>query len=307
VSREEVGARLLRLLAMVPWIASQGRGATVAELVERFGGSPARIAKDLTLLSGVDVAGLHSVSIWVEDDGRWRVDQYGHLGDPYRLTAVEGLAVTVAAKALLDVPGTDHEGPLATALAKLRRALEDVEGLEVDLDEPPFLEEVRAAAAERERVAIEYHSAARDEVTQREVEPLAVFNARGRWHTLAYCHLAEGERDFRVDRIRALRRTGEHFEPRELTMRTGVSFQPAGTTAVTLEVGPGQEWVLDSYPVRDVADLGEGRWRLTLDVGGPAWLESVLLRLGPRAQVVSPPELVHAGRSAAARLLALYE
>ena len=306
MSREEVGARLQRLLAMVPWIAAQAGGATVEELVARFGGSAGRIAKDLSLLSGVDAGGLHGVAVWPDDDGRWHVDQYGPLGEPFRLTAPEGLAVAVAATALLEVEGTDPGGPLASALAKLRRVLEDVEGLDVDLDDPPFLDEVRAAVADHERIAVEYHSAARDKVNEREIEPLSVWSARGRWYVVAHCHLAKGEREFRVDRIRSLRRTGEHFEPRPLTMRPGVSFQPAGTTAVVVEVGPGQEWVLDSYPVRDVTELGDGRWRLTLDVGGIAWLESVLLRLGAGACVVSPAEMADVGRDAARRLLALY-
>lgn len=307
VSREETGARLARLLAMVPWIAAQGKGVSTDELVARFGGDERRIAKDLELLGMVDADGIHTAGIWLEDDGRWHVEPHGPLVDPRRLTAVEGFAVLVAAKALLDVPGVEHHDALVGAITKLRRALEHVEGLDVDLDDPPFLALVQEAAENNEVLNIEYYSAARDSETTRAIEPLSAFNASGRWHLLAYCRLVEGERDFRVDRVRSAVKAGERFRPRNLTMQPGVSFQPAGTTAVVLEVGPGQEWVLEAYPVRDVTELTDGRWRLTLDVGGLAWLEQVLLRLGANARVVSPPELAAIGAETAARLLAAYD
>lgn len=302
---EETGGRLARLLAMVPYIGAQGLGATVEELVERFGADARRITRDLELLSAVEADGLHGVRIW-EEDGRWFVDQYGLLGEQLRLTAVEGLAITAASKALLDVPGMAQSTALSSALEKLRTVLEGIEGLDVDLDEPPFLGALRAAAKAHERVTIRYYGAAADELKDRKIEPVSVFNAGGRWHVLAYCHLAEGERDFRVDRIRAVQETGEHFEPRTLTMQPGLSFQPASTTAVTIEIGPTQRWALDSYPVRDVQQVGDQRWRFTVDVGGTAWLEQLLLRLGAGASVVGPGDLCDVAVDAARTLLQRY-
>lgn len=305
MSREETGARLHRLLGMVPWIARQGLGATVEELVARFGGDERRITRDLELLASVEAGGEHGVRMWFED-GRWFVDELGNLGEPLRLTAVDGFAIVTAAKTLLEVEGSDPSGPLASALEKLRRVLADIEGLDVDLDDPPHLAAVRDAAEQRERIAIEYHGAARDEISNREIEPLSVFNANGRWHVLAYCQWADGERDFRVDRIRELRPTGEHFEPRELQIRPGVTFQPEGTTPVVLEGGAAEAWVLDSYRVREVEQLADGGWRATVDVGGPAWFERLVLQLGPGARVVSPAEFATGRAQVAQRLLSLY-
>ena len=41
-------------------------------------------------------------------------------------------------------------------------------------------------------------------------------------------------------------------------------------------------------PVESAEDLGDGRLRIVLAVGGDAWLERLLLRLGPVARVVDP-------------------
>lgn len=305
MSREETGARLHRLLGMVPWIARQGLGATVEELVARFGGDERRITRDLELLASVEAGGEHGVRMWLED-GRWFVDELGNLGEPLRLTAVDGFAIVTAAKALIEVEGSDPAGPLGSALEKLRRVLANIEGLDVDLDDPPHLTAVRDAAERRELIAIEYHGAARDEISNREIEPLSVFNANGRWHVLAYCQWAHGERDFRIDRIRELRPTGEHFEAREMQTRPGVTFQPEGATPVRLEGGPAEAWVLDSYRVRHVEHLDGGGWAATVDVGGPAWFERLVLQLGPGARVVSPPEYIDLRTDVALRLLELY-
>lgn len=304
---EESGLRLRRLLAMIPWIADQAGGVTVDELARRFGSDTKRVARDLELLGQVDAAGEFNVSMWAEDE-RWFVDGYGHLGEPVRLTAPEGFALVTTIEAILAVPGADASGPLASARTKLRTALASSWKPALDLPEPEFLDAVRQAVADHRRLEVQYYTASRDDVTSRRIDPLRCFLAEGDWHVIAHCHLTESDRDFRVDRIRALRDTGESFEPREPTMRTGVAFQPAERTQpVVLDVAPEHWWVAEAYPVRDVTRGTDGRIRLTVDVAGPAWLESLLLRLGANAWVVEPDELRTLGPGAARRLLRLYE
>ena len=76
---------------------------------------------------------------------------------------------------------------------------------------------------------------------------------------------------------------------------------------VTLELEPSGAWVAEAYPVERVEVLADGRLRVELRVGGRAWLERLLLRLGPAARVVAgPDDLAGAGRAAAARVLERY-
>jgi predicted DNA-binding transcriptional regulator YafY len=46
--------------------------------------------------------------------------------------------------------------------------------------------------------------------------------------------------------------------------------------------------------------------RVRLPVAGERWLARLLLRVGPEASVLDPPELATAGRDAARSLLARY-
>jgi proteasome accessory factor C len=73
---------------------------------------------------------------------------------------------------------------------------------------------------------------------------------------------------------------------------------------VTLELDPAGRWVAEQYPTEAVEDLGDGRLRVTLAVSERPWLERLMLRLGPAAQVVDGDAVV--GRSAACRVLARY-
>jgi proteasome accessory factor C len=70
------------------------------------------------------------------------------------------------------------------------------------------LERLTDAATDHERVEIDYYSFARDEMTTRVVDPWRVFHAFGAWYLAAWCHRAEDERLFRVDRVRAVRALG---------------------------------------------------------------------------------------------------
>ncbi len=126
---------------------------------------------------------------------------------------------------LLSVPGSDPAGPLAKALDKLDDALGARGRLAVDVGGSDHLEELQDAATASEQVEIDYYSFARDEMTTRIVDPWRVFHAFGAWYLAAWCHRANAERLFRVDRVRAVRPTGS-------ALRAARTFRPASRETV---------------------------------------------------------------------------
>jgi proteasome accessory factor C len=211
---------------------------------------------------------------------------------------------------LLSVPGSDEHGALATALDKLARALGVTEGLAVEVGEPRYLDALRRATAESERVEIEYYSFGRDATTTRQVDPRSVFHAFGHWYAAAYCHEAADERLFRLDRIRAVRQTGTRFEapaPDDAAHFGRAVYHPrADDPRVTLELAPEAAWVVESFPSEEAEERPDGSSRVVLAISERAWLERLLLQLGRAARVVAPPELQSVGTEAAARLLTRY-
>jgi len=294
----------------VPWIAEHP-GAALEEIAARFGVSEAELEHDLELLP---LCGLppytpdRLIEVEIVDGHVWiRFAEY--FDRPLRFSAEEGLALLTAGRALLAVPGSDERGALATALDKLAGALGATEGLSVEVGEPPHLDALRRAADTHERVEIDYYSFGRNATTSRKIDPRSVFHAFGHWYAAAYCHQAQDERLFRLDRIRAVRPTGEHFDPAadgEPEFGESVYHPRSDDPRVTLELDAAASWVVESYPSEEVEERPDGSWRVVLAVSERAWMERLLLELGPAARVVAPASLQTVGAEAADRLLTRY-
>jgi proteasome accessory factor C len=216
--------------------------------------------------------------------------------------------LVAAGAALLAVPGADPEGPLARGLHKLADVLGiDPDGaVEVTLGAVPegVLATLRDAVADRHQVELDYYVYGRDERTRRVVDPYAVFAAEGEWYLTAWCHRAEAERRFRIDRVRALQVLDRTFDAPATAPRAEVFEARADDPRVVLVLTPRARWVAEQYPMEQVEELAGGRLRVTLVVAETAWLERLLLRLGPEGTVVSGGEGLAA--ASAGRVLARY-
>ena len=182
------------------------------------------------------------------------------------------------------------------------------DGMAVEFGPGRYLDTLRQAAEAGERVEIDYYAFNRDALTTRRIDPRAVFAAAGQWYVDAYCHRASDDRLFRVDRVRAVRATGEHFElPPGRGASPGTVFQPGpDDPRVTLRLPPEAAWVAETYPTESVEVAPDGSATIVLAVSERAWLERLLLRLGPGARVIDPPAMAGVGAAAALRLLDRY-
>ena len=297
-----------RILALVPWLVANP-GALRVDVAERFGMSLEQLDRDLDLMLMVGVPPYTPGDyIDVDDDGETiTLRMADSFRRPPQLTGPEGLAVLAAGRALLAVPGSDPDGPLASALSKLAGALGNP-NIAVSIDEPPYLAVARRAVDERRELDITYWTASRDAQTQRVVQPNAVFFAEGAWYLDAWCHLANEDRLFRVDRIRGAELMDTAFATSEEWVRREALYQPrSDDPLVTLDVNVDARWVGEQYPVESIEDLAHGGQRITLRVSEAAFLERLVLRLGASARVVSAtvPTDFSAQRSAQ-RVLARY-
>lgn len=301
--------RLRRLLALVPWVAAHD-GPLVSEVCARFGSTEAELVDDLNLLF---MCGLHPytpdalIDVDVADERVW-IRYADYFAKPLRLTPTEGAALLASARALLATPGSDPDSPLARALDKLESAIGagSAGALDVSLSYAPaaVLQTLREAAGAHRRLDIEYYTFGRDDMTRRKVDPHSVFSAGGQWYLSAYCHAVEDERLFRIDRVRSAIMLEERFEaPAE---QPAFSLYEAGPDdpRVVIELSPDARWVAEQYPIEESEELGGGGLRVRLAVSETAWLERLLLRLGPDGRVVDGDAGV--GRAAACRLLARY-
>ena len=317
--RLSAAERLARLLGVIPWVVDRG-GAHVDEISDRFDYPREQLLEDLTQV--LFFVGVHPFT----PDTLIEVDIVDEIVDiryadwfsrPLRLTAPEATRLLAAGRSVLgmvaepDGRGSDSAGgagPLTRALAKLSLALGDggdaLGHIDVCLGDAPAatLDAVRAAAARCRRIEIEYYSLGRDVLTSRAVDPARVFSHDGEWYLSGWCHRAGAERVFRVDRIRSVAVTDTPVEaelPNDATL--GLEMGVEGPS-VTLRLAPEASWAADYYPARRRIQHADGRVEATMAVAHTAWLERLLLQLGPNAEMVSHDEAVDAGvRTRAAR------
>ncbi len=320
VHRTTASDRFLRLLTIVPWIAGQD-GPTLDEVCARFGMTRKQLLDDLQV---VPLVGLPPytpdtlIDVTIEGDRVWLrfADMFAR---PLRLTPEQGLALVAAGAAWTGLPGADAEGPLATALDKVAGVLGIDPGDAVSValagnTRPDLLDTLRRGVADRRRLRIDYYTYGRDERTTREVDPYAVFADEGAWYMRGYCHLAGGERTFRVDRINEAELLDAGFavgeEAARWADRAGEVFTAAPELPrVTLDLAPVARWVVEAYPADEVTELDGGRLRARLAVSARPWLERLLVRLGPHVRIVAAddPALLSAGPDVARRILARYK
>ena len=303
------GDRLRRLLVMLPWLMERGE-VPVAEMAARFELTEAELVGDLELaaLCGLPPFIDEMIDVFI-DEGMVFAGLPRVFTKPLRLTAPEGFALLVAGRAAMQLPGADPDGPLARALDKLAGVLGG-DGVVVDVPQPPAAADLATAVNDHARLRVRYWSASRDEVTEREITPRSIFLDRGHWYVIADDGRSAERRTFRIDRFEEWSPTGEVDPPKDaakISPPTGDQwFTDDDVPTVSLDLAPAARWVSERYPVRQEQEVGD-HLIVRLAVASEQWLRTLLLRLGPNAEVVEPAEWRDLGALAARQLLSRYE
>ena len=303
MSAEAVGARLPRLLSLVPYLQARP-GVPIAEAAADFGVTERQLRRDLELLwmcglpgygpgDLIDLSFAGDTVTVTEDAGMRR---------PLRLTTAEATALLVALRTLGEQPGVVDTGAVRRATAKIEQAVGVAapSGVAVDLphEEEATAATVRRALEDGRALRIVYYTAGRDAVSRRVVDPMRLLIADGRSYLEAWCRRAEGVRLFRLDRVEDVAVLDEPAEPPPDAEPTDVSagaYRPrADHASAVLLLEPGALWVSEYYPVEEAVEQPDGRLRVLLRFADPAWLVRLVLGLGGGATVLAPPELAAA-------------
>ena len=307
--------RARRLLSLIPWLEqNHPSGADIGEVATMYGYPPADLVRDLTdvvnFVSADPYQSFLLFEILVTED-RIRVERNELLGKPMRMDPADLAALVAAGRAVAALLDVDELGPLQRAVAKLAGARgSEAEAVQIRLaaGDEPVLQVIREGIGTGHCIDIDYYSYGRDVETSRVVEPHRCLYD-GFWYLMAHCRLAEASRVFRLDRVRRAELTDEVFQPPDDVAEAMDGIPVDGSLPeVTLLLDPGVRWVVDQYPHTGLDSEPDGRLRVTLPVTADRWLERLLLRLGPAAEVVvAPPGLGTDLRAAAARrVLARY-
>jgi proteasome accessory factor C len=302
-----VNVRLRRLLVMLPWLRERGTVST-HEMAAHFGVTVDELVADLTLASmcGVSQDPRDLIDLFVDgDEVHFGLPKY--FDRPLRLTVPEAFSLVVSAKAARSLPGGDENGALVTAIDKIARTIgaEHLTGVDIEMDVPPTVDELRSAAERGAVLSLEYWSPATGSTTSRTVVVFEVFAEGSHWYVRGFDTDRDAERTFRLDRIESWADTGR-VDRRSPSPRRPWFEGSDDVREVTLVIDAGWLWVLEQYPLLESTSVDDARVRVRLLVTSDRWLERLVLRLGSHARVEVPVELQRLGAEAARRVLARY-
>lgn len=362
---------LARLLEIVRYVYGH-QGVDVAEVAQHVEVGVDQVVEDLGLLFVCGRPG-HTPDQLIEaswDGGPVNVSNAEEISDPVRLTQPEAAALMIGLQTLRSLPG-EQTPAIDSALRKVAEAagepvtVVNAVGARADTalaaasleaaaqDEPradPSITRwqaaqdsmealvglVRGAIDERRRVRIEYIVASRDEVTEREIDPLHLTSSNTYWYVIAWCHRAEALREFRLDRVRSAVVVGE-ADPHE-DLRPKARPRPkdptlSAETEIALVTDRRSRWIADQYRATRTAvvelapaDPGQEAAEETTAARGrsaahvPVEYEaaeiafttaeqafSLVTRFGGQLGAMAPPHVVAAGELWVNTALAPYE
>ncbi len=168
-----------------------------------------------------------------------------------------------------------------------------------------------AAVRGRRRVRMRYRSGLSEE-TERDVDPYAVVQGEVYWYALGYCHLRDGRRLFRLDRVLAVEPLAETFErppgldtPERVLESLADMREDRWSVEVLLEATAKEE-AREQLPTMGISlEEVPGGVLMRTSTSDLGWMSRVLAGLSFTFVVRRPPELRETLRRHAEEVAAL--
>ena len=262
------------------------------ELVDRFNIPPEQLEEHLSLLNLVNFGG-GCYAVYAElDEDTIRVDKE-LFGDtfraPPRLTPLEARAIRLALEFVGPMIAADARSPLERVRSKLEETFGEFELAQtpephVRRAEEDLVGTLSRGLRERRLVEIDYLKEGEEEVSTHLVEPYSLERRLPYWYVHSWDRTRDGERSFRLDRMRSARLQRGHFEQRE-------GFDPhefrdarAARIWYSKQIA---RWEFE----KGASLLKDGSAVAERPVGSPEWLVGEILSYRGEAVVLEPKEL----------------
>jgi proteasome accessory factor C len=305
--------RLRRLLALVPYVL-QHQGAPLADVAERFGVSESELIDDLKLLWVCGLPGyshLELIDVSYES-GDVYIRNADVISAPMRLHRDEALSLLIGLQVIEQSADAETRSAIADLRAKLLAATAGDEGeaservVVVNDEQSPVGPTVAEALGRQRRLLIDYHVPSRDEITRREIDPIAVTTIDGNTYLRAWCRSAEAIRHFRLDRIQVAKIVDRPAAPPVADAAFDRAFTPpVDATTARLRLQPSARWLVE-FLGADVRSEDDRELIVEVTVGDPDRILALARQLGGSVEILEPGDWRERLRMSAREALALY-
>lgn len=287
-----------RLLDLVPFLSTHSY-ISLKELATEFGVGERAMAAELTALSMCGLPGYTPYEL-IEinfDSGFVSINNHEALDIPRALNKVEIASLLIGLRLLRDIVKEDQISALAK-IDELSGKLNALLGANIEIEPTPDfsrLAEISKGIANRSTFKITYTSPLNDGNNEREISPLSIYSQGAHTYVEAYCHSAGAVRNFRSDRIAAIR---------EIETKSAPNLEPdtASKISLSLQVSGRRRAIAELLELETIPASGE----ISIDVFSEAWIEKAVIAYSPDLVVLQPDSASQAIKASIANILALY-
>lgn len=215
--------RLSRLIAILTILQTK-RLLTASELAKKFSVSIRTIYRDMKALEQAGVPIL-------TEDGKGYALMEGYRIPPVMFTETEAYALITAEQLIKKNADASLVKEYTEAISKIKSILRNnakdkanllsnriVSGQNTNSNRTSNnLSILQLALTNFNLVKIKYYSPDIEKMTERVIEPFAVYTSQENWLLIAFCRLRNDYRAFRLDRIESLQVQNQTFEPHKMT------------------------------------------------------------------------------------------
>lgn len=218
-------SQLARLISMLTLLRSK-RILTATELSQKFDISVRTVYRDIRKL---EEAGVPVITI----EGRGYTLMDGYSVSPVQFTEKQANALITAQHLVNQTHDISFIENFEEALVKIksvfRSSIQEKSELlnnNIHVFDPRYenigsnaLSEIQLAITNFNYTEINYRKANDPDITFRKIEPCAIYSIDRKWILVAWCHLRNDYRAFRIDRIQHFQILSEKFEDRKFSLQ----------------------------------------------------------------------------------------
>lgn len=216
--------RLSRLSNILILLQSK-RLITAQQIADKFGISKRTAYRDIKALeeAGVPI---------ITEEGKGYSLLEGYSLPPIMFTEEEANALITAQNIIVKNKDKSLINNYLSAITKLKAVLRHSQKDKTELLEKriaifdnfeqeitsQWLSSIQLAITHFKVLKIQYLSISKEELTNRLIEPMALYHSQGNWVLIAWCRLRDAYREFRLDRIRSLFSLSDSFDERDFDL-----------------------------------------------------------------------------------------
>ncbi len=216
--------RLSRLSNILILLQSK-RLITAQQIADKFGISKRTAYRDIKALeeAGVPI---------ITEEGKGYSLLEGYSLPPIMFTEEEANALITAQNIIVKNKDKSLINNYLSAITKLKAVLRHSQKDKTELLEKriaifdnfeqeitsQWLSSIQLAITHFKVLKIQYLSISKEELTNRLIEPMALYHSQGNWVLIAWCRLRGAYREFRLDRIRSLFSLSDSFDERDFDL-----------------------------------------------------------------------------------------